>query len=101
MLVCVKIIVSSAALLAKGVFRRIFMLRSLERLVNDPKVMKSHRKTYSWDLGLSNSLFIFMLRIWTKLVMRVAVDFASDALRRTVSQKTLNSYRLLTALYSK
>jgi hypothetical protein len=63
--------------------------------------MKSHRKTYSWDLGLSNSLFIFMLRIWTKLVIQVAINFASDALCKTVSQKTLNLYRLLAALYNR
>jgi hypothetical protein len=85
MLVLIRIIFDAGALLFRCILSNRLIFQSLKRLELDPKVIKYYRKTYTWDLGLSNSTDRSILRFITKLVLAIICDLRIDMNSRTIS----------------
>ena len=85
MSVLIGIVFNAGALLFWCILSAFFIFLSLKGLEIDPKVIKHHRKTYTWDLGLNNSTNRLMLGFITKLVLIIISDLRIDINSRTIS----------------
>ena len=90
MSVLIGIVFNIGALLFQCILSAFFIFLSLKGLETDPKVIKHYRKTYTQDLGLSNSTNKLMLGFITKLVLIIISDLRININSRTISQNALD-----------